>query len=430
MDPEIPPSFSLLHETYEVSGTTAFPYQQAPECINNSEATTFLALPTKRNTVPLASFQDPNASSNSLKSIASKLLESATNSIQSNDTAGSSTSNNGQKPQQQPPSHSSYLDFKKVLLPVIIDSVQEQQQRQLQKTSFVAKPTLLDPSAPTPQDDVIYANDLVLQDYRQAGLWISSEELDEEAMEKQEEIVKTAKMLLPTESQWYILNQMRVHAGAPERSDKGVEKLLQYYTQLLHLEQKFPFNTEKVQAHFTWFEGFQSDKKVITNCIQYEKGAVLYNLAALYSQLASNQRLWTQDGLKTAAQYFQHAAGVLVYLRDTLVPRFLVKLDKSSDLSEYSLSAMINLMLAQAQECFYEKANFGKFIIPLFYVITLSNNYEKLIDKASSPLTSMIASQTSDFYEIAYRHAKTNNNFVRTRFPKVNNYFNNFVSII
>lgn len=33
----------------------------------------------------------------------------------------------------------------------------------------------------------------------------------------------------PSESQWYQLNQLRIHAGAPERSEEGVEKLYQYY---------------------------------------------------------------------------------------------------------------------------------------------------------------------------------------------------------
>jgi hypothetical protein len=34
----------------------------------------------------------------------------------------------------------------------------------------------------------------------------------------------------PSPSQWYLLNQLRVHAGAPERSNEGIDKLIQYFT--------------------------------------------------------------------------------------------------------------------------------------------------------------------------------------------------------
>ncbi|ORZ40589.1 BRO1 domain-containing protein, partial [Catenaria anguillulae PL171] len=89
----------------------------------------------------------------------------------------------------------------------------------------------------------------------------------------------------------------------------------------------------------------------------YEKAAVLFNLAAVYSQLAAGQQIWTADGIKLAAGYFQKAAGVFAHVRDTLAPRFRIKLDKTSDLAEGTLHALCELMLAQAHECFVEKAN-------------------------------------------------------------------------
>jgi hypothetical protein len=112
-------------------------------------------------------------------------------------------------------------------------------------------------------------------------------------------------------------------------------------------------------------------------------------LGAVYSQLGNIQTLWTAEGVKRAAAYFQvrdvspqtvaahgekklanhkdsfffilqKAAGTLMYVRDALLPRFQIKLDKSSDMSDYTLTAAATLMLAQAQECFYEKANHGR----------------------------------------------------------------------
>jgi programmed cell death 6-interacting protein len=99
---------------------------------------------------------------------------------------------------------------------------------------------------------------------------------------------------------------------------------------------------------------------VTTKCIQYEKGAVIFNVGSIYSQLAANQPFKTSEGKKKAATYFQKASSVFLYCRDSIITRFRVKMDKTNtDLSENALSALSEIMLGQAVECFYEKANEG-----------------------------------------------------------------------
>ncbi|KAI9179956.1 hypothetical protein H9P43_005317 [Blastocladiella emersonii ATCC 22665] len=192
---------------------------------------------------------------------------------------------------------------------------------------------------------------------------------------------------LPLDSHWYAMNQLRIHAGAPERSDGGLARLQEYYALLLWMEERFPFATDEVDVAFTWFDAFAPHKKAVTaRCIQVEKAAVLFNLGALYSQLAANQPIWTPDGIKVAAGHFQRAAGVFAYVRDVLAPRFRLKLGKAADLSQQTLHALSETMLAQAHECFVEKAN---------------------LDAASSTLTSQIAAQTADHYELALRASKS-----------------------
>ena len=44
---------------------------------------------------------------------------------------------------------------------------------------------------------------------------------------------------------------------------------------------------------------------VISNCIQYEKAAVLFNAGAIYSQLGNAQSLRSVEGKRQAALYFQ-----------------------------------------------------------------------------------------------------------------------------
>jgi len=65
--------------------------------------------------------------------------------------------------------------------------------------------------------------------------------------------------------------------------------------------------------------------------------------------------------LKRACQYFQQAAGTLEHLaqqaNDLRLPPGVVV----EDFSEATLTALRFLMLAQAQECFWQKAVLGTF---------------------------------------------------------------------
>ncbi|KAJ3362430.1 Rhophilin, Rho GTPase binding protein [Allomyces javanicus] len=189
--------------------------------------------------------------------------------------------------------------------------------------------------------------------------------------------------LLPVEGTWRAMDQLRVHAGAPERSDAGLAKLLEYYSVLLLLESCFPSGTsDELAVAFTWSEAFsgtdKSPKKIATSCIHCEKAAVLFNLAAVHAQLAAKQSVRTTDGIKAAALHFQTAAGILDYIRVELVPRFSPKVEKTADMSSDTLQALTELMLAQANECYWEKAS---------------------TDGTSDTVISQIATQTAAHYE-------------------------------
>ncbi|KNE54274.1 hypothetical protein AMAG_17643 [Allomyces macrogynus ATCC 38327] len=189
--------------------------------------------------------------------------------------------------------------------------------------------------------------------------------------------------LLPAERTWRAVDQLRVHAGVPERSDAGFTKLLEYYSVLLLLESCFPSGASDEQAvSSTWSEAFsgteKSPKKITTLCIQREKAAVLFNLAAMHAQLAAKQSLRTTDGIKTAALHFQAAAGILDYIRVELVPRFSAKVEKAADMSPDTLQALTELMLAQANESYWEKAS---------------------TDGTSDTVISQLAAQTAAHYE-------------------------------
>ena len=106
--------------------------------------------------------------------------------------------------------------------------------------------------------------------------------------------------LQPGRTSWDELNLLRTHAGAPEKSQAGIRLLCEYLVQLKSMEAKF----QDLDCEFTWFES-QSFAKSSSNCIQFEKANVLFNIAAVLSQLGAQERSWTQDGRKRACDYFQ-----------------------------------------------------------------------------------------------------------------------------
>ena len=93
----------------------------------------------------------------------------------------------------------------------------------------------------------------------------------------------------------------------------------------------------------------------------YEKFCTLFNTGALLSQLGSTQNQTNDDGLKTAAKYFQRAAGIFTYLKDNLFP--VLQTLPTPDMSVGCLTALTSITLAQAQDCFYKKATAGTVVL-------------------------------------------------------------------
>lgn len=113
--------------------------------------------------------------------------------------------------------------------------------------------------------------------------------------------------------------------------------------------------------------------------LPFERASVLFNLAALYSQLAAAEDRSSQDGLKRANTYYQvstwllryvsppiakwqYAAGTLAYLNSSALPKLKFSADTEetpTDLTEPFLKSLMSLMLAQAQECAWQKAVAG-----------------------------------------------------------------------
>ena len=155
--------------------------------------------------------------------------------------------------------------------------------------------------------------------------------------------------------------------------EHGVQLLGDYYAQFARLAVKLP---PHCGVDFTWqLFGY------ITNDVPaFERANVLYALAGVYSRLALEANRSTVEGLKKANAQFQLAAGCVDYINRHLAASltFLSTLDES--LSSRHLVLLRSALLAQAQECVWQKA---------------------ALDEMKDKLVAQLAEQTSAYYAAA-----------------------------
>ncbi|XP_054714698.1 rhophilin-2-like [Uloborus diversus] len=145
---------------------------------------------------------------------------------------------------------------------------------------------------------------------------------------------------------------IRQAVRTPTRDYNGVKLLFGYYNLLYYIDRRFFPPHRNMGIFFEWFDsltGVPSTQKTIA----FEKASVLFNIAALYTQIAAKQDRLTSSGVDSAVDNFLRAAGMFRYIRDNFSNA------PSMDLSSDTLDTLIQLMLAQARECLFEKLTPG-----------------------------------------------------------------------
>ncbi|KAL5120499.1 pH-response regulator protein palA/rim20 [Pleosporales sp. CAS-2024a] len=147
------------------------------------------------------------------------------------------------------------------------------------------------------------------------------------------------------------LRSQATHAQEPHPSN--IPKLQQYAAQLVWLSGKFPVD---IGVEFPWYPalGYNTNRPTSRNNLRFELANITFNLAAMYSQLAMSSNRSTPDGLKLAANNFCMAAGVLSHLCNAILPE--LRTEPPEDMDVRTLESLEKLMLAQGQECFWQKA--------------------------------------------------------------------------
>ncbi|CAO3682458.1 unnamed protein product [Umbelopsis vinacea] len=175
-----------------------------------------------------------------------------------------------------------------------------------------------------------------------------------------------------------VLDELRmdcIHLGAQHNA---LNRLIKYYGQLVFIGSKFPID---VGADFPWYPAFSANggKPIAYRNLNYEKACILYSIAAMQSQLGNSENRATAEGVRKACMYFQNAAGAFKHLQDVVIPE--IRTAPTKDMTTSALNALISLMLAQAQECVWQKA---------------------AIDHLRDGTIARLAIQVAEYYDSAY----------------------------
>ncbi|XP_015435444.1 PREDICTED: rhophilin-2 isoform X1 [Dufourea novaeangliae] len=144
------------------------------------------------------------------------------------------------------------------------------------------------------------------------------------------------------------LMETRQATRTPTRDTAGIALLLRYYNQLYFVERRFFPPDRSLGIYFEWFDSLTG----VPSCqrtVAFEKASVLFNAGALYTQLAAKQDRRSARGLDQAIDAFLRAAGTFRYIHENFTNA------PSMDLGPDMLEMLVQLMLAQARECLFEK---------------------------------------------------------------------------
>ncbi|XP_059830611.1 rhophilin-1 isoform X1 [Hypanus sabinus] len=140
---------------------------------------------------------------------------------------------------------------------------------------------------------------------------------------------------------------LRQAMRTPTRNDAGIELLMEYYNQLYFIDNRFFSPNKNMGIFFHWYDSLTGVPSY-QRALAFEKGSVLFNIGALYTQIGARQDRTTKEGIDQAIDAFQKAAGALNYLKENFSNA------PSLDMSTPSLNMLVRLMIAQVQECVFE----------------------------------------------------------------------------
>ncbi|KAK3597535.1 hypothetical protein CHS0354_018134 [Potamilus streckersoni] len=148
------------------------------------------------------------------------------------------------------------------------------------------------------------------------------------------------------------LHDLRQAVRTPMRNETGVTLLMEYYSQLYFLDKRFIPPDRSFSVHFQWYDSLTGVPSVQKN-LTFEKGCILFNTGALYTQIACKQDRDTAEGLQETVRNFELSAGIFRFLHNHFSHA------PSMDMQSQTLTMLAQLMLSQAQESVFENCTLG-----------------------------------------------------------------------
>jgi programmed cell death 6-interacting protein len=153
----------------------------------------------------------------------------------------------------------------------------------------------------------------------------------------------------------------------------GQQHLLRYNYHLSSITMRLGSYEREMNLTFSWYDAYRPSRRFTSTSFYYDWIGVVWNMASFESVRAARADRSTEEGIRVASRGFQQAAGLFGYISEHLVPK--INAGISPDITQEGLrmaQEVINLtphshfithlntfsqiMLAQAQVCFYEKA--------------------------------------------------------------------------
>lgn len=153
--------------------------------------------------------------------------------------------------------------------------------------------------------------------------------------------------------------QLRREAvNCSDPTEGGMQNILLYTQLIKSLQNRLVGSENEAGLQFSWRDAFSTGKREVNKSLLFELACCLWNLGALESLRGARLDRNIDEGARTAAKNFQQAAGYFDYIREKILPKLPATNPTSSlpCLSNDSLNMAKQLVLAQAQLCFYEKA--------------------------------------------------------------------------
>lgn len=175
------------------------------------------------------------------------------------------------------------------------------------------------------------------------------------------------------------ITNIKNQAALPE----SLQLLKKWYSYLITIKKKFPDDS----VEFGWYNsltyGLNGPHNV--KSLKYEQLNILFQLAAVYSQLGIAESRSTDEGLKASYTYFQCSAGVFDHILS------LIQLERDNilpiDFTTETLRCLKLLMLAQAQEIIWRKGLLGgnlKDTVISKLSMEVSNLYSQTLDQGNA----------------------------------------------